>query len=316
MKVSVIIPVYNAATFLERAVNSALQHPEVKELLLIEDGSNDNSLAICKELAAKHKFIKVLQHPKGENRGAGASRNLGITNASEDYIAFLDADDYYTEIRFQKEKEIFSEQPEADGVYGAIGVEYLDKTGAEAWEAKGFDEESLTTVNKPIDPNHLFEYLIGLNNPEGYKGYFSIDGLTLRRESLLDAKVLFDSSLRLHQDTVFMWQLSYCLKLFTGEFQKPIANRGVHSQNRFIHEKELHKSRSKQYKALRDWSIEEKLDKKIITRFHQKYFTHFIASKKKIQVPFSYLILLSSDSYTRNSFGKKQLKFIWLFTFH
>jgi len=242
MEVSVIIPAYKAAAFLERAVESALQLPEVKEILLVEDGSLDETLGVCQRLSQKHTVVKLFQHPNGKNKGAGTSRNLGIANATQAFIAFLDADDYYTEIRFKKEKEIFKNNPDADGVYGAIGVSYLDKKGAEAWEDKGLNEGSLTTVNKIVAPEHLFDFLIGTANPKAYRGYYSIDGLTLKRKSLLDSKILFHTSLRLHQDTVFLWKTAYALKLYTGEFENPIAMRGVHADNRFIHASRLHVS--------------------------------------------------------------------------
>jgi glycosyltransferase involved in cell wall biosynthesis len=310
MEVSVIIPAFNAASFLERAVVSALQHPEVKEILLVEDGSKDATLQLCQQLSQKHTLIKLLRHPNGQNCGAGASRNLGIKNATQDYISFLDADDYFTDIRFQKEKELFKNNPNADGVYGAIGVEYLDAIGAKAWEAKGLDQKTLTTVNKSINSDHLFEYLVGIHNPDGYDGYFSIDALTMRRTSLLESKLLFNTSLRLHQDTVFIWQTAYALKLYTGEFEKPVAIRGVHSENRFIHKGKLYGSRSKQYKVLRDWSIKENMERSVINLFHKKYFRNYLKANKKNKL-FQYFKILWVDPETRKRFGKAQLKFVF-----
>ena len=311
MNISVIIPAYNAETLVTKAVESALYHPEVQEVLLVEDGSSDATLEVCKNLALQYPKVTLLQHAGGGNRGAGATRNLGIQNATQEFIAFLDADDYFTEIRFQKEKEVFHKNPEADGVYGAIGVDYLDKDGAKAWEGKGLNQESLTTVNKPIDPAHLFEFLIGIQNPKNYKGYYSIDGLTLKRNVLLASEIVFPASLRLHQDTVFLWQTAFCLKLYTGEYERPIAMRGVHTDNRFIHTDRLHRSRSKQFKVLRDWAIDNKLKPEICYRFQQKYFKHFINSRSKVARIPSYVLMLLTDSTTRHDFGKKQLKYVW-----
>ena len=308
---SVIIPVYNAAVFLERAVKSALKHAEVKEVLLIEDGSKDNSLEVCRQLSEQYDIVKLFQHPNGQNLGAGATRNLGIQNATQEYISFLDADDYFTDIRFQKEKEIFKNYPDADGVYGAIGVEYIDETGAKAWESKGFDETTLTTVNKEINPDHLFEFLIGYNKFDGYRGYFSIDGLTVKRTSLLSSKVTFPKNLRLHQDTVFLWQIAYFLNLYAGEIKQPLAMRGVHENNRFIHAKNIHKSRSEVNRVMREWLIDNKLEVKFISHFSQLYFKHFISSKPKIEKPFYYLKFLLTDGGVRSNFGKQQLMFIW-----
>ena len=61
MTISVIIPVYNAAAFLEKAVHSALQFEEVQEVLLIEDQSTDHSLEVCKKLAQENSKIKLFQ---------------------------------------------------------------------------------------------------------------------------------------------------------------------------------------------------------------------------------------------------------------
>ncbi|MGZ5196876.1 MAG: glycosyltransferase family 2 protein, partial [Kaistella sp.] len=62
MKISVIIPVYNAAAFLRKAVESALKHTEVEEVVLIEDASPDHSLEICKELVSENKKVKLFQN--------------------------------------------------------------------------------------------------------------------------------------------------------------------------------------------------------------------------------------------------------------
>ncbi|MBH2023635.1 MAG: glycosyltransferase, partial [Flavobacteriales bacterium] len=78
MKISVIIPVYNAEKYVSQAVESALQLDEVFEIILVEDKSPDNALEVCKELAEKHERVKLFQHPDQGNHGAGASRNLGL----------------------------------------------------------------------------------------------------------------------------------------------------------------------------------------------------------------------------------------------
>lgn len=92
-KVSIIVPVYNASKFIDKCVNSVLeQEYQDIELLLINDGSKDNSLEIIRQYEQKYpKIVKVLTH---DNMGAGKTRNVGIKNATGDYIAFLDADDY------------------------------------------------------------------------------------------------------------------------------------------------------------------------------------------------------------------------------
>lgn len=90
--ISIIIPIYNAEKFLERCVNSILnQTYKNLQIILVNDGSKDNSLNICKELAQKDSRILILDKPNG---GAASARNLGLKHATGDYIGFCDADDW------------------------------------------------------------------------------------------------------------------------------------------------------------------------------------------------------------------------------
>ena len=95
MEISVVIPVYNAEKYVEDAVRSALRQNQTAEVILVEDNSPDNALKVCERLAKEDPRVRVLRHSDGKNHGAGESRNLGIKNARCDYIAFLDADDYW-----------------------------------------------------------------------------------------------------------------------------------------------------------------------------------------------------------------------------
>ena len=81
MEVSVIVPVYNAEEWLTEAVSSIVNQEYVHEVILAEDGSSDNSLAVCMALAENNPKVKLVRHPDGKNHGAGASRNLGVLNA-------------------------------------------------------------------------------------------------------------------------------------------------------------------------------------------------------------------------------------------
>ena len=226
MRVSVITPVYNAAEFVTRAVESALAQPEVAEVLLIEDGSPDGSLAICQALAEQHDRVKLLRHPGGANRGAGASRNLGMRNASCEYIAFLDADDYYLPGRFRQARQVFDSEPECDGVYEAIGRHVEDRAGQRRWEQAGKNDDNLQTLTKVVNPKSLADELLA-----GQIGSFSIDGLVLKAK-ILEKSGWMDESLRLHQDTEFILRLAIVGILLPGILNEPVAMWRVHSQNR------------------------------------------------------------------------------------
>lgn len=90
-KVSVIVPVYNAERFIARCVKSIIaQTFQDYELLLVDDGSHDNSLRICQEFAENETRIKVFHK---ENGGASSARKFGVEHANGDFVTFVDADD-------------------------------------------------------------------------------------------------------------------------------------------------------------------------------------------------------------------------------
>ena len=89
--VSIIVPVYNAEKYLNRCIDSILSQTMTDfELLLIDDGSKDNSGRICDEYAEKDARVRVFHKPNG---GVSSARNLGLDNAKGKWITFVDADD-------------------------------------------------------------------------------------------------------------------------------------------------------------------------------------------------------------------------------
>ncbi|HCC04310.1 MAG TPA: hypothetical protein DEP51_05605 [Clostridiales bacterium] len=94
--VSLIIPVYNAEKYLNKCIDSIInQKTKYKyEVILVNDGSKDNSLSILEEYQKKYNFIKVVNQ---KNKGISVARNVGINNATGKYIGFIDNDDYIAE---------------------------------------------------------------------------------------------------------------------------------------------------------------------------------------------------------------------------
>ena len=90
-KISVIVPVYNAENFLRDCIDSILSQTFSDfEIILVNDGSPDNSGKICDEYAAKYDCISVIHQ---ENQGQAAARNHAMTQAKGDWICFVDSDD-------------------------------------------------------------------------------------------------------------------------------------------------------------------------------------------------------------------------------
>lgn len=98
--VSIIVPIYNAEKNLKRCIDSILaQKYRNLEILLIDDGSIDNSLLIAQQYAEKDKRIQVFHQ---ENKGVSSARNLGITKSNGKYMSFIDADDWVSELFIEK----------------------------------------------------------------------------------------------------------------------------------------------------------------------------------------------------------------------
>lgn len=92
--VSIIMPVYNAAFFLEETLQSvALQTYTNWQLVIVDDGSTDASPDLCKKFALEHENRCLLLPSKNKQSGAGASRNIGLELCTAEYVIFLDSDD-------------------------------------------------------------------------------------------------------------------------------------------------------------------------------------------------------------------------------
>jgi glycosyltransferase involved in cell wall biosynthesis len=275
MKISVIIPVYNAEKYLKRAVESALKQKETYEIILVEDCSSDNSLKICKELEEKYGKVKLLRHPNAQNKGAGATRNLGIKKATQKWISFLDADDYYLPGRFAEAKKIIEKNKKIDGVYEAIGIHFYDKKAKEQWIAGG--GELLTGLHKPVHPDKLFESLVSYKN-----GYIHLDGLVVKKK-LSATCGYFPENLRLHQDTAFILQLSAFGRLAAGDLKEPVALRGIHSGNRITKNRNESETRALLWATSARWALHKKLELKKLVLIYKRYIEATYQLFKKIK---------------------------------
>jgi glycosyltransferase involved in cell wall biosynthesis len=240
-KVSVIIPVYNAELYIEHAVASAVNLVEVGEIILIEDGSKDNSLSICKELVVRFDKIKLLTHENNENKGASESRNLGIRSAIFPFVSFLDADDVYDVSRFRTDKSILASNNTIDGVYSAVG--YLDE-----------EDGKMFYLRKVISPNELFHFLL-----IGTYGHFHTNGITLRK-SVFDDVGYFSSQLILHQDSEMWLRIALKKKLISGDLKNPVALIRRHEGNR-IWKGQNYSTKYLLYVTFYNWVLNENISK-------------------------------------------------------
>lgn len=92
VKISVIVPVYNSGKYLDMCIDSLVnQTIKSYEIIIINDGSTDNSLDIINKYKKNNSMIKVIST---KNNGIGTARNIGLNNSSGKYVAFVDSDDY------------------------------------------------------------------------------------------------------------------------------------------------------------------------------------------------------------------------------
>lgn len=90
-KISVIVPVYNIEGYIERCLKSIQKQTYLRfEVIIIDDGSTDNSLLLCQKFAKKYRNFRVISQ---KNQGLSAARNAGIKQATGDFLAFVDGDD-------------------------------------------------------------------------------------------------------------------------------------------------------------------------------------------------------------------------------
>lgn len=90
-KISVIIPVYNGEQFIETAINSVINQTYTNyEIIVVNDGSVDNTREIVNKIAFKNEKIKLINK---ENAGVSVARNIGVRETTGEYLTFLDADD-------------------------------------------------------------------------------------------------------------------------------------------------------------------------------------------------------------------------------
>ncbi|MBO4693989.1 MAG: glycosyltransferase [Clostridia bacterium] len=149
-KLSIIVPVYNVAPFLNRCIDSILaQTLSDWELILVDDGSKDISGDICDDYADKDTRIKVIHK---ENGGAGSARNAGLQTATGDYVAFPDSDDWIDPDAYEFCIKKMEEQKLDLLLFGSINTIY-DKSGNVISEQNGnikdviYDSQTLCREN-------------------------------------------------------------------------------------------------------------------------------------------------------------------------
>lgn len=186
--ISIVVPVYNAEKTLERCLDSVLQQSfRDYEVILINDGSQDQSSRICERYAATDDRIRVLHQ---DNHGVSHARNAGIDIACGTYITFLDSDDWIVPLHLEQYYHAIT-QFDCDVVIGGYSkIEGSHLTRCLPSKTGCFDNEIWENIC--LDPS-IFGYL--------WNKLFRFD-------------ILKDHSLRLREDMYSQEDLEFCLSVF------------------------------------------------------------------------------------------------------
>lgn len=147
---SVVIIFFNAGTFLQEAIESVLAQTDSEwELLLVDDGSTDQSTSVAQHFACRFPDrIRYFQHAEHANLGMSASRNLGLRHATGDLLAFLDADDIWFPNKLKEQRTLIESQPGAGMLIGRYDVWHSWRDNPTGLDAR---------VGLAVVPNTLFQ---------------------------------------------------------------------------------------------------------------------------------------------------------------
>ena len=195
MLVSVIVPVFNVQQFLENCLNSIIKQTYSNlEIILVDDGSTDNSLSICKKYSEIDHRIKVFHQ---ENKGVCIARNKGIEVATGEYIMFVDSDDTISENMIEKMMNLI-EKNKTSLVISGLNFVYNNHTVSSG------NSEKTRIINQKDLINAFFEdnkMKLALYGP--YNKLYSSD---------IIKKIKFEENIRIGEDLLFVFQYLLLIK--------------------------------------------------------------------------------------------------------
>lgn len=177
--VSVVIPVYNNELYLAKTIISVLkQSYDNTQILLINDGSTDNSKEICLSYL-EDKRVMYFEH---ENKGSGYTRNVGISESKGAYIAFIDSDDVWHKDKLKKQMMLFQTDETIDIVYSRI--EIIDAY-----------DKLVSDYNIRLHSGNVLDHL--------YIDNFICTSSVVLKKNILEKTGMFDEQFRISQDYEF-----------------------------------------------------------------------------------------------------------------
>ncbi len=304
--ISVIIPIYNGEKFLARAVESVICQMDGQiELILVDDGSTDNSGALCDEYAANNSKIKVIHK---ENGGTSSAKNMGIKVAEGKYLSFMDCDDYIDSDTYKSIIPILKEiKPDCLD----FGWKYIGLGGEISCNHHGVEKNILHQRDK-IEKIILPPLLNLCKDEKNFIFDFAVNKI-YKAEIIKRNNILFDEDKRTWEDRTFLLRcLKYCNNFYSMDkcFYNYVYTPNSLSQRytpeyfriiveNFQHYRELYEDRFdfdtpyvNQYWAKAIWnmilrSVEQKgYEQEIISKIYEilgnKQVIHWFANRKSV----------------------------------
>lgn len=211
--VSVITIFFNAERFIEEAISSVLaQAYDHWELLLVDDGSTDESSEIARRYAKRFPDrLRYLEHEGHQNRGMSTSRNLGIRHAGGKYVAFLDADDVWLPEKLKHQVPVLESQPDTGMLYGP--TEYWH-----SWTGNSQDlrRDHVPDLGVPLDSLIQPPTLLTMLYPLGHGPAPCICSLLVRNDVLRRIGGFEDSFPGYYEDQAFLTKVYLSERVFVS----------------------------------------------------------------------------------------------------
>lgn len=199
IKISIIVPIYNSENTLKKCLDSIIMQSYTNtEIILVNDGSDDQSLNIIKKYEKKDKRILVLNQ---ENQGVSVARNRGIESATGDYITFIDSDDFI-DLDLIKNTVDIIKRNNCDVVRNNYKLVYKD------YNKKLTNNEIIkeTIICKKEEKASLIKKLL-LGKIQSYVWL-----LTINRKILMEKNIRFDENIFYMEDIVFFMKIIFSVK--------------------------------------------------------------------------------------------------------
>lgn len=191
LDVTFILPAYNVASYLEECVDSIEKQKLITyEIIIVDDGSKDDTLRVAEKLARRNSAIRVIHQ---ENGGVSKARNVGLYAAAGEYIAFVDSDDFYIE-DFVNDFLITAREYKLDLIRGQYRI-------CEETELTDRGSKSFSTPDYVMSGKEFLKYSLREKNLEvvPYLGLF-------RRRYLIDNDISFPEGIGYEEDQIHLFQ--------------------------------------------------------------------------------------------------------------